>query len=101
MAGGLNACGANSSSDAGAASCVCNAGYGKSADGECLPVCTAGISAINTSTGLSIPLFTEKHTSPALHVGYNNRVCYADLMTGRTADAININVGGQTYHIVQ
>jgi len=78
----------------------CDAGYGKTAGGECVPLCNAGITKIHAG-GAHVPLFNERHTAPALVVGYAGRICYADLVTGYATGAININIGGAIYHTVQ
>jgi len=38
--------------------------------------------------------------SPALNVGYAGQVCYGNLAPGAAAGALNINVGGTVYHVV-
>jgi len=78
----------------------CDAGYGKTAGGECVPLCNAGVTKIHAG-GAHVPLFNERHTAPALVVGYAGRICYADLITGYATGAININIGGVIYHTVQ
>ena len=60
--------------------------------------CNLGISMLRTETGLSIPLFAEKYTSPAIHIGYNGGTCYADLTIGQEINAINIKYNGTIYH---
>lgn len=67
-------------------------------NGRCDKLCDAGITRIKTSTGLSVPLFADKHTAPALHIGYNGRTCYADLHSGHMSNAINVNYSGVIYH---
>lgn len=65
-------------------------------------LCTAGITALNTSGGLSFPLYSDKSTSPSLHILYNNTVCYADAASGVATDTINIQVpDGAIYHLVK
>jgi len=78
----------------------CDAGYGKSAGGECVPLCNAGVTKIHAG-GAHVPLFNERHTAPALVVGYAGRICYADLVTGYATGAINISIDGAIYHTVQ
>jgi len=78
----------------------CDAGYGKTAGGECVPLCNAGVTKIHAG-GAHVPLFNERHTAPALVVGYAGRVCYADLVTGYATGAINISIDGAIYHTVQ
>ncbi len=78
---------------------ACDTGFGRSASGECLPLCSGGATIIRANS-VSAPLFNEKHTSPALAVGLGDRVCYADLVLGSARPAINISYGGQIYHTV-
>lgn len=61
--------------------------------------CTAGISAIKTSTGLSFPLYAEKYTEPSVAVMYNNITCYSNLEIGQSSNTININYNGTIYHL--
>ncbi len=76
----------------------CNSGYGQTYDNQCAQMCTAGVTTIRTSNGIVVPLFTKKNTSPSIHIGYNNQVCYADLVPGKTTHAIHINYNGTVYH---
>lgn len=62
--------------------------------------CTAGITTIRTGTGVSIPLWAEKSTSPSLCVKYNDTVCYGNLEPGQATGSININYEDQVYHLV-
>lgn len=66
-----------------------------------LELCGAGISVLKTSNGVSVPLYAEKYTSPALHIRYNGQVCYANLTQGKSENAINIRYGGVVYHVVE
>ncbi len=78
---------------------ICGAG-----DGACWLVrmlCTAGITMLNTSGGLSFPLYSDKSTSPSIYVKYNDTVCYADLEVGSATGAINIKYNDVIYHTVQ
>lgn len=78
---------------------VCGGG-----DGACWLVrmmCTAGISSLNVSGGLRFQLYSERGTTPALCVKYNDMTCYADLERGNTTDAINVNYNGVVYHTVK
>ncbi len=78
---------------------ICGAG-----DGACWLVralCGAGITTLNASGGLSFPLYSDKSTSPSIHIKYNNTVCYADLEVGSAAGAINIKYNDVTYHTVR
>lgn len=76
----------------------CVAGY-RSHNGVCAQMCAVGIEYIKTSTGMSVPLFAEKPSSPALGVGYNGGVCYAGMATGVQSGAINVRYNGHVYHV--
>ncbi len=78
----------------------CNSGYNLTNDGTCAQLCTAGITQIKLGGGLSVPLYKSKQTSHAIGVKYANQVCYVNLTTGRATGAINVNIGGTTYHTV-
>ncbi len=56
---------------------------------------------IKTSTGLSVPLYATKNTTPSISIGIGESVCYADLIPGRASGAINIEYNGQIYHTEQ
>ena len=76
---------------------VCNDGYNQSSDGVCSQLCGLGFTTLRTGSGLVIPLYSEKLSSPAIHIGYNGGMCYGILESG-TGDGINLEFGGQTYH---
>ncbi len=61
-------------------------------------LCGAGITKLNTSGGLSFPLYSDKSTSPSLHIKYNDTVCYVDLEVSNSPNAINIKYNGVVYH---
>lgn len=63
-------------------------------------VCDLGISKIKTSSGIEIPLYASKITSPAIHVKYNGGICYAKLAEGHQANTINLKYNNKTYHAV-
>lgn len=64
-------------------------------------LCGAGIDKIKTSTGIVVPLYADKYTTPSVHVRYNDTVCYADLEPGNVAGAINIKFNGDVYHTLK
>ncbi|MDW2958723.1 MAG: hypothetical protein R8M37_02845 [Alphaproteobacteria bacterium] len=64
-------------------------------------LCAAGITKLNTSGGLSFPLYSDKSTSPSIHIKYNDMVCYVDLESGGASNAINVKYNGVVYHTVQ
>ena len=76
---------------------VCNDGYNQSSDGVCSQLCDLGFTTLRTGSGLVIPLYSEKLSSPAIHIGYNGGMCYGILESG-SGDGINLEYGGQTYH---
>ena len=76
---------------------VCNDGYNQSSDGVCSQLCDLGFTTLRTGTGLVIPLYSEKLSSPAIHIGYNGGMCYGILESG-SGNGINLEYGGQTYH---
>ena len=63
--------------------------------------CSLGISALKTSSGLSFALYAEKYTTPAINIGYNGGICYANLEPGQSAGAINVSYNDQIYHTVE
>ncbi len=71
-----------------------------SVSGAQISPCASGISDIYTSTGLVIPLFAEKYTTPAINIKYNDVICYANLESGQASEAINIVYDGNVYHTV-
>ncbi len=77
---------------------ACSDGFGRTATDTCMPLCTAGITTLNTSTGVRAPLFAAANTSPALHIRNNVGTCHADLILGTADKAIHIRYNGQTYH---
>ncbi len=79
---------------------TCNAGYNKTYNGNCAQICTAGITKLNSSTGVVVPLFETANTVPAIHIRNQNGTCHADLIPGTTTNAIHIRYNGQTYHTV-
>ena len=84
-----NSTATSNGSSASACTWECNSGYVRPYDfnsfgvhkqlDKCEQLCTAGVTHIKTDTGLSIPLYVEPQTSPALNVQYGGTVCYASL----------------------
>ena len=77
----------------------CDDGFAQYND-LCWPLCATGVQYIKTSSGISVPLFSDKLSQPALCVEYNNGVCYAVLELGEKNSAINIIYNGVNYHAV-
>lgn len=63
--------------------------------------CAAGITVLRTGTGVSIPLWSDKNTTPALAVRYNNMTCWGNLQSGQVTNGINIKYNNQVYHLVE
>ncbi len=99
--------GAGTHDDAGTATVTdcpweCNSGFGRTAENTCAALCDGGVTAIKTSTGLSVPLLAARNTSPAIYVkGVSGAICYADLVSGTASGAINVQYNGAAYHTVQ
>lgn len=70
----------------------------------CTPqlICTAGPTTMRSSTGMVLPLYDERLTVPALHVGFTNgHICYVNMISGAGTNTINTNYNNQTYHGVE
>lgn len=78
----------------------CDTGYGRTENDTCDALCTAGITQLKTSTGLSYNLYANKNTSPAIHIkpDGSNTVCYVNLAFGISDNAVNVKYNGATYH---
>ncbi len=79
---------------------TCNDGYNQTSDNQCGQFCTAGITHIKSSNGLSVPLYSSARTSPAINVQVNDSICYGSLATGQSSGALNVKVGSTTYHAI-
>ena len=77
----------------------CDAGYGRTKNDTCEPLCDAGITKLNTSNGLSYNIYAERHTTPSINLLRNNMVCYINLESGSATNAINIQHGNTVYHV--
>lgn len=64
-------------------------------------LCGAGISRLRVSSGVSVPLYSDKVTTPSLNIRYNGKMCYADLEQGRASNAVNVKHNGLIYHTVE
>ncbi len=78
----------------------CDGGYGKTFENTCNTLCPFGATSLRTDTGVNVPLFSSRNTTPAINVKINNNICYADLVPGTSTGAINIEYNGQMYHTV-
>ncbi len=80
---------------------ACADGWRISSDGTvCDKLCTLGFTTLNTSTGVTVPLYAEKRTTPSINIGDVNGACHADLAPGRATGAINIMYNGEIYHTI-
>lgn len=81
---------------------TCNDGFNQTHDNRCAQFCLAGVRYIKTNSGLSIPLYNDKQTTPAIVVQVNNMTCYASLTHQQESceftNAIHVNYNGQTYY---
>ena len=70
----------------------------RNANGDCVELCGAGITSLNTSNGYRFDLFATKNTTPAINVRHGDTVCYADLIPGVSDGTLNVNYNDTTYH---
>lgn len=63
-------------------------------------LCSTGFQYIKTSSGLQFNLYQNKSTSPALHIKYNDTICYGNLESGSASNSINIKINDTIYHII-
>ncbi len=64
-------------------------------------LCGAGVTQIKASSGVVVPLYSDRATTPSLCISYNNTTCYVDLESGGAADSINVKYNGAVYHTVE
>ena len=80
----------------------CDDGYNLTPDNQCTQYCTAGVTHIHLGTGLKIPLYSAKRTTPSINVLHNGTVCYADLSVVpdgyRCYDTLHANYNGAEYY---
>ena len=70
----------------------------------CTPqlLCDSGATSLRTSTGINLPIYREKLTTPSLNIGFENgNVCYTNLVPGAGTNTINIKYNNETYHGVE
>ena len=76
----------------------CSGAQLKSA-GQCATLCGAGITKLHVGNSLVYPLWATKQTTPSLNFGYNNQVCYVNMVQGTTSDvALRLDVNGTLYY---
>ena len=79
---------------------ACDSGYGQTAGGQCLALCSAGITELHVGDYV-FNLYATKQTTPALNVKYNDTICYVSLATGTGTNAMHIKTNdGTIYHTV-
>ena len=78
----------------------CNDGYNLTSDNQCAQYCAAGVTHIHLGTGLKIPLYSVKRTTPSINVRHNGTVCYADLIEGEST-GLHVKYNGKTYHAAE
>ena len=62
-------------------------------------LCGAGVMQIKTFSGVVVPLYSDRATTPSFCVRYNDTVCYADMVLGRASGAVNVKYGDAVYHL--
>ncbi|MBR3930596.1 MAG: hypothetical protein IKJ62_03385 [Alphaproteobacteria bacterium] len=70
----------------------------RNANGDCVELCGAGITSLNTSNGYRFDLFATRNTTPAINVQRGDTVCYIDLISGQSAGTLNIAHNDAIYH---
>ncbi len=76
----------------------CEANHALTAANTCNTLCPAGATSLRTDTGINVPLFSSRNTTPSINIKINENICYADLIPGTSTGAINVEYNGQTYH---
>ena len=61
--------------------------------------CGAGVVQIKTNSGVVVPLYSNRVTTPSFCVRYNDTVCYADMVLGRASGTVNVKYGDAVYHL--
>ena len=80
----------------------CDDGYNLTPDNQCTQYCTAGVTHIHLGTGLKIPLYSAKRTTPSINILHNGTICYADLSVVTDGyscyDTLHVNYNGVEYY---
>ncbi len=79
---------------------MCTNGQTFSEVNSCSALC-ADHHQLMTDTGLEFPMYTTKQITPSLNIQVGNNVCYVNLVSGASDDAINIKYNNTTYHTVK
>lgn len=67
----------------------------------CTPqlACSGGGSSLRTSTGVNLPLYGERVTTPSINVGFGGgTTCYVNMLSGAANNTINVKYNDTTYH---
>lgn len=81
---------------------VCNSGLKYTAVGTCASLCANGTTELRTSTGVSLPIYSTKETTPALNIDTGAGICYTNLLPGSTSESTLMLYNGETtYHAVE
>lgn len=60
--------------------------------------CGAGLGRINTSSGVSVPLYSQKISSPSINIMYEDSVCYVQMVPGQGDSTINMLYENEQYY---
>ena len=77
----------------------CNSGYGRTESNQCNKLCQSGISELHIDAHI-FNVYANKNTGHALHVKYNDDICYISLGDGNRNNALNIKVDDRIYHTI-
>lgn len=80
---------------------LCSGGLEYTDVGTCASICPGEHTTLRTSTGLVLPMWSEKQITPSLNVQIGENVCYVNLVSGQKSDAINIKYDNKIYHAVK
>ena len=79
---------------------MCNTGNVFTELNTCASLC-AGRHKLMTSTGLEIPMYSTKQITPSINIKMGENICYVNLLSGISNNAINVSYDGETYHTVK
>ena len=69
--------------------------------GTCAALCPGEHHTLKTSTGLSFPLYATKQITPSINIQMGENVCYVNLLSGESTNAINIEYNNKIYHTIK
>lgn len=75
---------------------LCNGDMAYTGVGTCATPCGH---VIKTSTGLTIPLYSQSQITPSLNVKLDDGICFVNMVSGTQKGAINVSYGGSVYHL--